>query len=144
MKHLRNKREITMKKLITKLTIVFAALIGLFGLVSVSAKADQVKIGANAKNVKVKTFKYSESQSTDSDKKDSDSDKKDSDDSDKKSDKKKSDSDDSEDTDSLTGDAKLDNDVETFILKQSKNGYELDNIIVKQNNDIMVVMHKAK
>lgn len=139
-----------MKKLITKLTIVFAALIGLFGLVSVSAKADQVKIGANAKNVKVKTFKYSESQSTtdsdkkDSDKKDSDSDKKDSDDSDKKSDKKKSDSDDSEDTDSLTGDAKLDSDVETFILKQSKNGYELDNIIVKQNNDIMVVMHKAK
>lgn len=132
-----------MKKLITKLTIVFAALIGLFGLVSVSAKADQVKIGANAKNVKVKTFKYSESQSaTDSDKKDSD--KKDSDDSDKKSDKKKSDSDDSEDTDSLTGDAKLDSDVETFILKQSKNGYELDNIIVKQNNDIMVVMHKAK
>ena len=126
-----------MKKLITKLTIVFAALIGLFGLVSVSAKADQVKIGANAKNVKVKTFKYSESQSvTDSDKKDSDSDK--------KSDKKKSDSDDSEDTDSLTGDAKLDSDVETFILKQSKNGYELDNIIVKQNNDIMVVMHKAK
>ena len=144
MKHLRNKREITMKKLITKLTIIFAALIGLFGLVSVSAKADQVKIGANAKNVKVKTFKYSESQSaTDSDKKDSDSDKKDSD-SDKKSDKKKSDSDDSEDTDSLTGDAKLDSDVETFILKQSKNGYELDNIIVKQNNDIMVVMHKAK
>ena len=141
-----------MKKLITKLTIAFAALIGLFGLVSVSAKADQVKIGANAKNVKVKTFKYSESQSTtdsdkkdsDSDKKDSDSDKKDSDDSDKKSDKKKSDSDDSEDTDSLTGDAKLDSDVETFILKQSKNGYELDNIIVKQNNDIMVVMHKAK
>lgn len=133
-----------MKKLITKLTIVFAALIGLFGLVSVSAKADQVKIGANAKNVKVKTFKYSDSQSTDSDKKDSDSDKKDSDDSDKKSDKKKSDSDDSEDTDSLTGDAKLDSDVETFILKQSKNGYELDNIIVKQNNDIMVVMHKAK
>lgn len=141
-----------MKKLITKLTIVFAALIGLFGLVSVSAKADQVKIGANAKNVKVKTFKYSESQSatdsdkkdSDSDKKDSDSDKKDSDDSDKKSDKKKSDSDDSEDTDSLTGDAKLDSDVETFILKQSKNGYELDNIIVKQNNDIMVVMHKAK
>lgn len=134
-----------MKKLITKLTIVFAALAGLFGLVSVSAKADQVKIGANAKNVKVKTFKYSESQSaTDSDKKDSDSDKKDSDDSDKKSDKKKSDSDDSEDTDSLTGDAKLDSDVETFILKQSKNGYELDNIIVKQNNDIMVVMHKAK
>lgn len=141
-----------MKKLITKLTIVFATLIGLFGLVSVSAKADQVKIGANAKNVKVKTFKYSESQSTtdsdkkdsDSDKKDSDSDKKDSDDSDKKSDKKKSDSDDSEDTDSLTGDAKLDSDVETFILKQSKNGYELDNIIVKQNNDIMVVMHKAK
>lgn len=133
-----------MKKLITKLTIVFAALIGLLGLVSVSAKADQVKIGANAKNVKVKTFKYSESQSTDSDKKDSDSDKKDSDDSDKKSDKKKSDSDDSEDTDSLTGDAKLDSDVETFILKQSKNGYELDNIIVKQNNDIMVVMHKAK
>lgn len=141
-----------MKKLITKLTIVFAALIGLFGLVSVSAKADQVKIGANAKNVKVKTFKYSESQSTtdsdkkdsDSDKKDSDSDKKDSDNSDKKSDKKKSDSDDSEDTDSLTGDAKLDSDVETFILKQSKNGYELDNIIVKQNNDIMVVMHKAK
>lgn len=134
-----------MKKLITKLTIAFAALIGLFGLVSVSAKADQVKIGANAKNVKVKTFKYSESQSvTDSDKKDSDSDKKDSDDSDKKSDKKKSDSDDSEDTDSLTGDAKLDNDVETFILKQSKNGYELDNIIVKQNNDVMVVMHKAK
>lgn len=133
-----------MKKLITKLTIVFAALISLFGLVSVSAKADQVKIGANAKNVKVKTFKYSESQSTDSDKKDSDSDKKDSDDSDKKSDKKKSDSDDSEDTDSLTGDAKLDSDVETFILKQSKNGYELDNIIVKQNNDIMVVMHKAK
>lgn len=141
-----------MKKLITKLTIVFAALVGLFGLVSVSAKADQVKIGANAKNVKVKTFKYSESQSTtdsdkkdsDSDKKDSDSDKKDSDDSDKKSDKKKSDSDDSEDTDSLTGDAKLDSDVETFILKQSKNGYELDNIIVKQNNDIMVVMHKAK
>ena len=130
-----------MKKLITKLTIVFVALIGLFGLVSVSAKADQVKIGANAKNVKVKTFKYSESQSTtDSDKKDSDSDKKDSDD----SDKKKLDSDDSEDTDSLTGDAKLDNDVETFILKQSKNGYELDNIIVKQNNDIMVVMHKAK
>ncbi len=129
-----------MKKLIAKLTIVFAALIGLFGLVSVSAKADQVKIGANAKNVKVKTFKYSESQSvTDSDKKDSDSDKKDSDDSDKKSD-----SDDSEDTDSLTGDAKLDSDVETFILKQSKNGYELDNIIVKQNNDIMVVMHKAK
>lgn len=127
-----------MKKLITKLTIVFAALIGLFGLVSVSAKADQVKIGANAKNVKVKTFKYSESQST------TDSDKKDSDDSDKKSDKKKSDSDDSEDTDSLTGDAKLDSDVETFILKQSKNGYELDNIIVKQNNDIMVVMHKAK
>lgn len=128
-----------MKKLITKLTIVFAALIGLFGLVSVSAKADQVKIGANAKNVKVKTFKYSESQSTtDSDKKDSDSDK--------KSDKKKSDSDsdDSEDTDGLTGDAKLDSDVETFILKQSKNGYELDNIIVKQNNDIMVVMHKAK
>lgn len=126
-----------MKKLITKLTIVFAALAGLFGLVSVSAKADQVKIGANAKNVKVKTFKYSESQSTtDSDKKDSDSDK--------KSDKKKSDSDDSEDTDSLTGDAKLDSDVETFILKQSKNGYELDNIIVKQNNDIMVVMHKAK
>ena len=126
-----------MKKLITKLTIVFAALIGLFGLVSVSAKADQVKIGANAKNVKVKTFKYSESQSaTDSDKKDSDSDK--------KSDKKKSDSGDSEDTDSLTGDAKLDSDVETFILKQSKNGYELDNIIVKQNNDIMVVMHKAK
>jgi hypothetical protein len=120
-----------MKKLITKLTIAFAALIGLFGLVSVSAKADQVKIGANAKNVKVKTFKYSESQSTtDSDKKDSDSDKKD--------------SDDSEDTDSLTGDAKLDSDVETFILKQSKNGYELDNIIVKQNNDIMVVMHKAK
>lgn len=133
-----------MKKLIAKLTIVFAALIGLFGLVSVSAKADQVKIGANAKNVKVKTFKYSDSQSTDSDKKDSDSDKKDSDDSDKKSDKKKSDSDDSEDTDSLTGDAKLDSDVETFILKQSKNGYELDNIIVKQNNDIMVVMHKAK
>lgn len=133
-----------MKKLITKLTIVFAALIGLFGLVSVSAKADQVKIGANAKNVKVKTFKYSDSQSTDSDKKDFDSDKKDSDDSDKKSDKKKSDSDDSEDTDSLTGDAKLDNGVETFILKQSKNGYELDNIIVKQNNDIMVVMHKAK
>lgn len=139
-----------MKKLITKLTIVFATLIGLFGLVSVSAKADQVKIGANAKNVKVKTFKYSESQSTtdsdkkDSDKKDSDSDKKDSDDSDKKSDKKKSDSDDSEDIDSLTGDAKLDSDVETFILKQSKNGYELDNIIVKQNNDIMVVMHKAK
>lgn len=133
-----------MKKLITKLTIVFAALIGLFGLVSVSAKADQVKIGANAKNVKVKTFKYSENQSTDLDKKDSDSDKKDSDDSDKKSDKKKSDSDDSEDTDSLTGDAKLDSDVETFILKQSKNGYELDNIIVKQNNDIMVVMHKAK
>ena len=133
-----------MKKLITKLTIVFAALTSLFGLVSVSAKADQVKIGANAKNVKVKTFKYSESQSTDSDKKDSDSDKKDSDDSDKKSDKKKSDSDDSEDTDSLTGDAKLDSDVETFILKQSKNGYELDNIIVKQNNDIMVVMHKAK
>lgn len=134
-----------MKKLITKLTIVFAALIGLFGLVSVSAKADQVKIGANAKNVKVKTFKYSDSQSaSNSDKKDSD--KKDSDDSDKKSDKKKSDSDsdDSEDTDSLTGDAKLDNDVETFILKQSKNGYELDNIIVKQNNDIMVVMHKAK
>lgn len=127
-----------MKKLITKLTIVFAALIGLFGLVSVSAKADQVKIGANAKNVKVKTFKYSESQSA------TDSDKKDSDDSDKKSDKKKSDSDDSEDTDSLTGDAKLDSDVETFILKQSKNGYELDNIIVKQNNDIMVVMHKAK
>lgn len=127
-----------MKKLITKLTIAFAALIGLFGLVSVSAKADQVKIGANAKNVKVKTFKYSESQST------TDSDKKDSDDSDKKSDKKKSDSDDSEDTDSLTGDAKLDSDVETFILKQSKNGYELDNIIVKQNNDIMVVMHKAK
>lgn len=127
-----------MKKLITKLTIVFAALIGLFGLVSVSAKADQVKIGANAKNVKVKTFKYSESQST------TDSDKKDSDDSDKKSDKKKSDSDDSEDTDSLTGDAKLDSDVETFILKQSKNGYELDNIIVKQNNDIMVVMHKTK
>lgn len=83
---------------------------------------------------------------TDSDKKDSESDKKDSDDSDKKFDKKKSDSDsdDSEDTDSLTGDAKLDNDVETFILKQSKNGYELDNIIVKQNNDIMVVMHKAK
>lgn len=38
-----------MKKLIAKLTIVFAALIGLFGLVSVSAKADQVKIGANAK-----------------------------------------------------------------------------------------------
>lgn len=133
-----------MKKLITKLTIVFAALIGLFGLVSVSAKADQVKIGTNVKNVKVKTFKYSDSQSTDSDKKDSDSDKKDSDDSDKKSDKKKSDSDDSEDTDSLTGDAKLDSDVETFILKQSKNGYELDNIIVKQNNDIMVVMHKAK
>ena len=133
-----------MKKLITKLTIVFAALIGLFGLVSVSAKADQVKIGANAKNVKVKTFKYSDSQSTDSDKKDSDSDKKDSDDSDKKSDKKKSDSDDPEDTDNLTGDAKLDSDVETFILKQSKNGYELDNIIVKQNNDIMVVMHKAK
>lgn len=139
-----------MKKLITKLTIVFAALIGLFGLVSVSAKADQVKIGANAKNVKVKTFKYSESQSaTDSDKKDSDSDKKDSDkkdsdDSDKKSDKKKSDSDDSDDSDSLTGDAKLDSDVETFILKQSKNGYELDNIIVKQNNDIMVIMHKAK
>ena len=133
-----------MKKLITKLTIVFATLIGLFGLVSVSAKADQVKIGANVKNVKVKTFKYSDSQSTDSDKKDSDSDKKDSDDSDKKSDKKKSDSDDSEDTDSLTGDAKLDSDVETFILKQSKNGYELDNIIVKQNNDIMVVMHKAK
>lgn len=133
-----------MKKLITKLTILFAALIGLFGLVSVSAKADQVKIGANAKNVKVKTFKYSESQSTDSDKKDSDSDKKDSDDSDKKSNKKKSDSDDSENTDSLIGDAKLDNDVETFILKQSKNGYELDNIIVKQNNDIMVVMHKAK
>lgn len=139
-----------MKKLITKLTIVFATLIGLFGLVSVSAKADQVKIGANAKNVKVKTFKYSESQSTtdsdkkDSDKKDSDSDKKDSDESDKKSDKKKSDSDDSEDIDSLTGDAKLDSDVETFILKQSKNGYELDNIIVKQNNDIMVVMHKAK
>ena len=99
---------------------------------------------ANAKNVKVKTFKYSDSQSTDSDKKDSDSDKKDSDDSDKKSDKKKSDSDDPEDTDNLTGDAKLDNDVETFILKQSKNGYELDNIIVKQNNDIMVVMHKAK
>lgn len=127
-----------MKKLIAKLTIVFAALIGLFGLVSVSAKADQVKIGANAKNVKVKTFKYSESQSV------TDSDKKDSDDSDKKSDKKKSDSDDSEDTDSLTGDAKLDSDVETFILKQSKNGYELDNIIVKQNNDIMVVMHKAK
>lgn len=127
-----------MKKLITKLTIAFVALIGLFGLVSVSAKADQVKIGANAKNVKVKTFKYSESQST------TDSDKKDSDDSDKKSDKKKSDSDDSEDTDSLTGDAKLDSDVETFILKQSKNGYELDNIIVKQNNDIMVVMHKAK
>ena len=127
-----------MKKLINKLTIVFAALIGLFGLVSVSAKADQVKIGANAKNVKVKTFKYSESQST------TDSDKKDSDDSDKKSDKKKSDSGDSEDTDSLTGDAKLDSDVETFILKQSKNGYELDNIIVKQNNDIMVVMHKAK
>lgn len=127
-----------MKKLITKLTIVFATLIGLFGLVSVSAKADQVKIGANAKNVKVKTFKYSESQST------TGSDKKDSDDSDKKSDKKKSDSDDSEDTDSLTGDAKLDSDVETFILKQSKNGYELDNIIVKQNNDIMVVMHKAK
>lgn len=126
-----------MKKLITKLTIVFAALIGLFGLVSVSAKAGQVKIAANAKNVKVKAFKYSESQSTDSDKKDSD-------DSDKKSDKKKSDSDDSEDTDSLTGDAKLDSDVETFILKQSKNGYELDNIIVKQNNDIMVVMHKAK
>lgn len=95
--------------------------------------------------MKVKTFKYSESQSaTDSDKKDSDLDKKDSDDSDKKSDKKKSDSDDSEDTDSLTGDAKLDNDVETFILKQSKNGYELDNIIAKQNNDIMVVMHKAK
>ena len=110
-----------MKKLITKLTIVFAALTSLFGLVSVSAKADQVKIGANAKNVKFKTFKYSESQSTtDSDKKDSDSDKKDSDDSDKKSDKKKSDSDDSEDTDSLTGDAKLDSDVETFILKQSK------------------------
>lgn len=27
-----------MKKLITKLTIVFAALVGLFGLVSVSAK----------------------------------------------------------------------------------------------------------
>ena len=127
-----------MKKLITKLTIVFTALTSLFGLVSVSAKADQVKIGANAKNVKVKTFKYSESQST------TDSDKKDSDDSDKKSDKKKSDSDDSEDTDSLTGDAKLDSDVETFILKQSKNGYELDNIIVKQNNDIMVVMHKAK
>ena len=127
-----------MKKLITKLTIVFAALIGLFGLVSVSAKADQVKIAANAKNVKVKTFKYSESQSA------TDSDKKDSDDSNKKSDKKKSDSDDSEDTDSLTGDAKLDSDVETFILKQSKNGYELDNIIVKQNNDIMVVMHKAK
>ena len=127
-----------MKKLITKLTIVFAALIGLFGLVSVSAKADQVKIGANAKNVKVKTFKYSESQST------TNSDKKDSDDSDKKSEKKKSDSDDSEDTDSLTGDAKLDSDVETFILKQSKNGYELDNIIVKQNNDIMVIMHKAK
>lgn len=94
--------------------------------------------------MKVKTFKYSDSQSTDSDKKDSDSDKKDSDDSDKKSDKKKSDSDDSEDTDSLTGDAKLDSDVETFILKQSKNGYELDNIIVKQNNDIMIVMHKAK
>lgn len=107
--------------------------------------------------MKVKTFKYSESQSTtdsdkkdsDSDKKDSDSDKKDSDNSDKKSDKKKSDkkksdSDDSEDTDSLTGDAKLDSDVETFILKQSKNGYELDNIIVKQNNDIMVVMHKTK
>ena len=131
-----------MKKLIIKLTVALTALIGLFGLVSVSAKADQVKIGANAKNVKVKTFKYSESQST------TDSDKKDSDDSDKKSDKKKSDSDsdsdESEDTDSLTGDAKLDSDVETFILKQSKNGYELDNIIVKQNNDIMVIMHKAK
>lgn len=130
-----------MKKLIIKLTVVLTALIGLFGLASISAKADQVKIAANAKNVKVKTFKYSDSQSA------TDSDTKDSEDSDKKdSDKKKSDSDsdDSEDTDSLTGDAKLDSDVETFILKQSKNGYELDNIIVKQNNDIMVIMHKAK
>lgn len=102
-------------------TVAFATTLALFGVLSTTtASAEQVNV-SSGKTVKIRTFKMNDTQK----------------------DEKKSDDEFKDDkSNSDTSLANIDTEVESFINKGLKNKYELKNIIVKDNGDIVVILAK--